>query len=188
MAEITALKSSPYSGFLRKFLLVSGIMLISGSFFSQELPRQQKPGKKMIEVLNADEGIDEVERVTGRRVTRLLRNVSLKQEDVFMTCDSAWFYPGVNQVKAYSRIHMYQGDTLHLYGDSLFYDGMTRQASVHGNVEMVDKETHLFTNAVEYDVANDIARYNTGGRITNGDNTLTSIIGIYYVAQNLFHS
>jgi lipopolysaccharide export system protein LptA len=104
-----------------------------------------------------------------------------------MTCDSAWFYPGVNQVKAYSRIHMFQGDTLHLYGDSLFYDGMTRQASVSGNVEMVDKETHLFTQAVQYDVANDIARYNTGGRITNGENTLTSIIGIYYVAQNLFN-
>jgi len=187
MAEVTALKSSSYSDLFRKIIILTGIFLISQSFFSQDLPKEQKPGKKMIEVLNADEGIDEIEKSTEKRITRLLRNVSLKQEDVYMTCDSAWFYPGVNQVKAFSRIHMYQGDTLHLYGDSLFYDGMTRQASVHGNVELVDKETHLFTQAVEYDVANDIARYNTGGRITNGDNTLTSIIGIYYVAQNLFH-
>lgn len=187
MAEIASLKIWFSSGFFRKSLLLAGIILISQSFFSQDLPRQQKPGKKMIEVLNADEGIDEIEKSTGRRVTRLLRNVSLKQEDIFMTCDSAWFYPGVNQVKAFRSIHMFQGDTLHLYGDSLFYDGTTEQASVHGNVELIDKETHLYTQAVEYDVANDIARYNTGGRITNGENTLTSIIGIYYVAQNLFH-
>jgi len=187
MAEITALKSSSYSGLFKYTVLLVGIILISRSFFSQDLPKQQKPGKRMIEVLHTDEGIDDIEKSTGRRFTRLMGNVSLKQEDVLMTCDSAWFYPGVNQIKAYSRIHMYQGDTLHLYGDTLFYDGMTKQASVQGNVELVDKETHLFTQAVEYDVANDIARYNTGGRITNGENTLTSIIGIYYVTQNLFH-
>jgi lipopolysaccharide export system protein LptA len=82
---------------------------------------------------------------------------------------------------------MQQGDTLHLRGDSLFYDGSTRTASVDGNVELIDKETHLYTRSVKYDVANKIARYNTGGKIINGENTLTSIIGIYYVSQNLFH-
>lgn len=106
MAEVTALKSSSYSNLFRKIIILTGIFLISQSFFSQDLPKEQKPGKKMIEVLNADEGIDEIEKSTEKRITRLLRNVSLKQEDVYMTCDSAWFYPGVNQVKAFSRIHM----------------------------------------------------------------------------------
>jgi lipopolysaccharide export system protein LptA len=82
---------------------------------------------------------------------------------------------------------MQQGDTLKLRGDSLFYDGTTEMASVDGNVELIDKETHLFTQSVKYDVKNKIARYNNNGRIINGDNTLTSIIGIYYVSQNLFH-
>jgi len=186
MVEITSLIPYNVYPWLKKILLVAVILLCSPDFFSQELPRQ-KPGKKMIKVLNADLGIDEIEKLTGKRVTRLLGNVSLNQEDIYMTCDSAWFYTGINQVMAYSRIHMYQGDTLHLYGDSLFYDGSSENASVDGNVELVDKETHLYTQSVKYDVANDIARYNTGGRITNGKNTLTSIIGIYYVSQNLFH-
>jgi lipopolysaccharide export system protein LptA len=82
---------------------------------------------------------------------------------------------------------MQQGDTLDLSGDSLFYDGGLQTASVDGNVELIDKETHLFTESVKYDVANEIARYNNGGKIINGENTLTSIIGIYYVSQNLFH-
>jgi lipopolysaccharide export system protein LptA len=148
---------------------------------------QQKPGKRMIEVLNADEGIDLVDPRTGKRITRLLGNVGLRHKEVYMYCDSAHFFPGANQLKAYSRIRMNQGDTLHLSGDSLFYDGITENASVDGNVELIDKETHLYTETVKYDVANEIARYNTGGRIINGQNTLTSIIGIYYVSRNLFN-
>ncbi len=105
----------------------------------------------------------------------------------YMNCDSAYFYTGYNQIKAYSRINMEQGDTLHLRGDSLFYDGSLEEASVDGNVELIDKETHLYTNSVKYDVSKKIARYNDGGRIINGENTLTSIIGIYYVTDNLFH-
>lgn len=185
MAEIASMISS-FSFSFRKILLFAGILVCSPAFFSQDLPKQ-KPGKKMIEILHADDGIDEIEKLTGKRLTRLLGNVSMKQENIFMTCDSAWFYPGINQVKAYSKIHMYQADTLHLYGDYLFYDGASETASVDGNVELIDKETHLFTESVKYDVTNKIARYNTGGRITNSDNTLTSIIGIYYVSQNLFH-
>jgi lipopolysaccharide export system protein LptA len=141
----------------------------------------------MVEVIHADEGIDEIEKLTGKKVTRLIGNNSLRHNDIFMTCDSAHFYKDYNQIKAYSRIHMQQGDTLHLSGDSLFYDGSSETASVDGNVELIDKETHLFTQSVKYDVTNKIARYNTGGKIINAENTLTSIIGIYYVSQNLFH-
>ncbi len=52
---------------------------------------------------------------------------------------------------------------------------------------MIDKETHLYTDSINYDVNNRIARYNDRGRITNEKNTLTSIIGVFFVAENLFH-
>lgn len=188
MAEIADLN---FKNSLRKFiisLLLTGLLsLLINSHLSSQDPAQPRPGKRMIEVLNADEGIDLTDPLTGTRITRLLGNVGLRHKEVYMYCDSAHFYPSLNQLKAYSRINMHQGDTLHLRGDSLFYDGTTENASVDGNVELIDKETHLFTSAVRYDVANEIARYNTGGRITNGKNTLTSIIGIYYVSQNLFN-
>ncbi|MFZ0281914.1 MAG: OstA-like protein [Bacteroidales bacterium] len=166
--------------------ILSGILIFfvsSGSFGQTSTPK----GRKMIEVIHSNEGIDEIERLTGRRLTRLLGDVSLKHNEIFMTCDSAHFYTGSNQIKAYSRINMEQGDTLRLRGDSLFYDGTTETASVDGNVELIDKETHLYTKSVKYDVANKIARYNDRGKIINGDNTLTSIIGIYYTSENLFH-
>jgi lipopolysaccharide export system protein LptA len=186
MVEITPMIFSLNSLTFRKLLLFVGFLYFSLSLFGQDVP-QPKPGKKMIEILHADNGIEETEKNTGKKLARLTGNVSMKHNDILMNCDSAWFYTKINQVKAFSRIHMQQGDTLHLSGDSLFYDGGSENASVDGNVELIDKETHLYTQSVKYDVANEIARYNTGGRITNGDNTLTSIIGIYYVSQNLFH-
>jgi lipopolysaccharide export system protein LptA len=186
MAEIASIAHLFKSFISKKILLFIGILYISAGLSGQNVP-QPKPGKRIIEILHADDLFDEIEKSTGRRLSRLLGNVSLKQEEILMTCDSAWLYTGINQVKAYSKIHMQQGDTLHLRGDSLFYDGSSRTASVDGNVELIDKETHLYTQSVKYDVSDKIARYNTGGKITNGKNTLTSIIGIYYVSQNLFH-
>ncbi len=187
MAEIESGAYPVYLNEFRKILIISGLLLLSPVLFGQNIPAQPKPGKRMIEVLHADSGIDAIEKITGKRLTRLLGNVSFKHNEIFMKCDSAHFYSGYNQMKAYSKIYMQQGDTLHLRGDSLFYDGSIEEASVDGNVELIDKETHLYTNSVKYDVSKKIAKYNDRGRIINGENTLTSIHGIYYVSENLFH-
>ncbi len=184
MVTVTISRTLPIFVTVRNILSGILIFFVSSGSFGQTSTQK---GRKMIEVIHSNEGIDEIERLTGRRLTRLLGDVSLKHNEIFMTCDSAHFYTGSNQIKAYSRINMEQGDTLRLRGDSLFYDGTTETASVDGNVELIDKETHLYTKSVKYDVANKIARYNDRGKIINGDNTLTSIIGIYYTSENLFH-
>jgi len=186
MASVTFSRNLHFTPVIRNIFSALLILFISSNSYSQDT-RTTQQGKQKIEVIHSNEGIDEIEASTGRRLTRLLGDVSLKHNEIFMTCDSAHFYTGFNQIKAYSRIYMEQGDTLRLRGDSLFYDGTTETASVDGNVELIDKESHLYTNSVKYDVANKIARYNEHGKIINGDNTLTSMIGIYYTAQNLFH-
>ena len=104
-----------------------------------------------------------------------------------MYCDSAYYYKKKNLVKAYSKVHIEQGDTLDLYGDYLYYDGESARALVTGKVELIDKDTHLYTKEIDYDTRNRIARYDKNGRITNAENVLTSIIGVYYVSDNLFH-
>jgi len=146
-------------------------------------PEKKKPRK--IEILNAD--LWEVNEKIDRDLQQLKGNVRLKHNDVYMSCDSAYYYQKKNQVRAFGRIHIEQGDTLHLFGDYLFYDGTSEFAYVQHNVKLVDRETNLFTDAVTYDFNIEVARYNNGGKIINGDNTLTSVIGIYYVAKDLFH-
>ena len=120
---------------------------------------------------------------------KLLGNVSLRDRDnnILMYCDSAYLYQKVNQVKAYSKVHINQADTINLYGDYLFYDGTEEKAFMSGNVELIDKETHLYTSSINYDVAKKVASYTDSGRITNAKNTLTSMIGIYYADQKMFH-
>jgi lipopolysaccharide export system protein LptA len=169
----------------RNILYIASILFCSLLLQSQVSPGK-KEGKKKILLKNAD--IDYIVRdKTGKDLHRLLGNVFLEHNNITMLCDSAHFSPDKNEVIAFSRVHIEQGDTLDLTGNYLFYEGKSEIAIVTGNVELIDKETHLFTDAINYDVKNEIARYNEKGRITNADNTLTSIIGVYYVADNLFH-
>ncbi len=170
---------------LRHFFYVIIVLLHSPDLLSQVEIRNS--AKKSIELEYAEIDYIERDKQTGKDIHRFVGNVRLKHNEIKMSCDSAHYSPDKNQVTAFSKIHIEQGDTLDLFGDFLFYDGKSEIAIVTGNVELIDKETHLFTDTINYDAKNNIARYNDKGRIMNGDNTLTSIIGIYYVSENLFH-
>lgn len=171
---------------IRKMLLLFVVLLVPPLLQSQET-QTKKAGKKKIELIYADIDYIMQDPVTGKDWHRFVGKVHLKHNEIIMWCDSAHYLPDINQVTAYSKIHIEQGDTLDLFGDYLFYDGKSEMANVKENVELIDKETHLYTDAIDYDVKGRIAKYNTRGRITNADNTLTSIIGVYYVSDNLFH-
>ncbi len=147
---------------------------------------QAKKVRNRIEILNADVD-DIIKDASGEEVHHMVGNIRIKHHDVLMFCDSANYSPAKQQFTAFVDVHIEQGDTLDLYGNYLFYDGVNETAFVRDSVELIDKETHLYTDAIDYDVKNKIARYNTGGRIINAENTLTSIIGVYYVSQHLFN-
>jgi lipopolysaccharide export system protein LptA len=178
----------------RKFVNVSPLrfaqsvvllLLFSINLHSQT-SQEIKTGRKSIDLKNADEDTIEKDSI-GREMHRLLGNVLFYHNNISLSCDSAHYFPEVKQIIAYKKVHIEQGDTLDLYSDYLFYDGKSETALAKGNVELIDKETHLYTDTINYDVRNRIARYDDRGRMTNADNTLTSIVGIYYVSESLFH-
>jgi len=152
---------------------------------STQLRAQDAPGRRRVEIMHSDSM--RYERIDGRTLNRLNGNVSLKHNDLFMDCDSAWYYDDTNQVLAYNNIHIWQGDTLHIRGQYLSYNGNTRKAFLTDSVILSDKEMKLYTDKIDYDVNTQVANYDTGGRILNGDNTLTSIVGIYYSSQKMLH-
>lgn len=186
MAEISFLKHIPDFSYFKHIFYALILISVSSGVFAQD-NSSQKRGKKSIELKYADYDNIKKDSKTGKDVHHLIGNVSIEHNEITMTCDSAHFSPDKNQIKAFSKVHIEQGDTLDLFGDYLFYSGITELASVDGNVELIDKETHLFTDSIDYDVKNKIAWYNYHGRITNADNTLTSIVGVYYVSDHLFH-
>lgn len=122
----------------------------------------------------------------GSELKRLIGDVELQHEDVFIYCDSAYLYEDKNLVEGYSNVHVRQGDTLHLYGDFLRYKGDIKLAEIRRNVRLVDKEMELFTEFLDYNVNEEFGFYFNGGKIYNGENTLESKLGYYYPNQKIF--
>ncbi|MCF8225760.1 MAG: hypothetical protein K9J30_07765 [Bacteroidales bacterium] len=138
-----------------------------------------------IEILNAD--IIKSDKTLGKGAQKLLGNVQFRHEEATMTCDSAYFYSDSYSMDAFSNVKFEQGDTLFLYGDRVHYEGETKIVQVRSNVKLIDKETVLRTEYLDYNRETEIAYYLNGGVITEGDNKLTSEQGHYYASTEIFH-
>ena len=93
----------------------------------------------------------------------LIGNVKLRHDSMYMYCDSALIFEKTNSVEAFSNVRMEQGDTLFIYGDYLYYDGMTQIAQLRENVKMINRNTTLLTDSLNYDRLYDLGYYFEGG-------------------------
>jgi lipopolysaccharide export system protein LptA len=118
---------------------------------------------------------------------RLWDNVIFTHEGARMYCDSAYYYPDKNSLDAYDNIYINQGDTLHLYGDFLHYDGNSRFAQVRGKkVKLEDKDNQLTTTVLDFDMKNNIGYYTNWANIIRGENKLRSRVGYYYSQNHMY--
>jgi lipopolysaccharide export system protein LptA len=104
-----------------------------------------------------------------------------------MWCDSAYTYSGTNRVDAFGNVRINQGDTLNLYAREVFYNGDISQARALQDVRLINKSTTLFTDTLDYDMAANIGYYNHNGKIVDSTNVLTSVIGKYFINDDLIH-
>jgi lipopolysaccharide export system protein LptA len=128
----------------------------------------------------------EVDASLGKDTKRLLGNVMFVHGGTIMYCDSAYFYSKRNSLDAYNHIHINQGDTVHLYGNFLHYEGNTKIAEIRGNVRLENRETILTTDALDYNIEDGVGYYTHHADIVNQDNHLQSKIGHYYTRSDLF--
>ena len=134
-------------------------------------------GQTMVYLEHSETLSFEEERLPDAQILR--GNVRFRHEDMLMFCDSAYFYEKSNSLTAFSNVRFEQGDTLHGYGDVLYYDGNTRLARFRNNVKLVHRETVLTTDSLNYDREADKAYYFTGGTIRDSINSLESVWGEY---------
>ena len=99
--------------------------------------QKQQERKTRVDLLHADKG--KVDKKTRPDVQLLLGNVKLRHDSMYMYCDSALIYEKTNSVEAFSNVRMEQGDTLFIYGDYLFYDGMSQIAQLRSNVKLINR-------------------------------------------------
>lgn len=115
-------------------------------------------------------------------------NVKFRQAGMWMYCDSAYYYPTLNSLDAFSRVRMEQGDTLFAYADKLFYNGDIRMAQLRcgpsePKVRLINRNVTLTTDSLDYDISMELGWYAYGGKIDDDVNTLTSIYGEYSPAS-----
>ncbi|MDE6207652.1 MAG: hypothetical protein K2M55_07570 [Muribaculaceae bacterium] len=133
-------------------------------------------------------------RVFLERADRLLKT----EEDSFMTvvgdvvftkdpmimhCDSAHYFVDTESMQAFGNVSMEQGDTLFVYADELNYDGLSEIATLYADtgkkVRLINRDVTLETDVFIYDLGIDLGYYDTGGKLYDPSNVLTSLKGEY---------
>lgn len=130
-----------------------------------------------MEIINAD--YLKFQEVNGKKYTRLIGNVQLKQEEIFMWCDSATLDKESNSVDAWGHIHIQQ-DTVHAYSNVLHHDGNKKFSTLTGKARITDSKMTLYTHQLFYDVKNKVAYYLDSGTVVKDSTIIASKKGYYY--------
>ena len=149
----------------------------------KEPAAQEKVDTTYVYLLNAD-FIRFSERVNPD-AQRLMGNVVFRHDSMYMYCDSALFYQDRNSFNAYHNVRVEQGDTLFMYGDSLFYDGNAKLLRVRDNVRLENKSMILLTDSLNYDRNLGLGWFFDGGTLLDEESTLISEYGQFETSTKL---
>ena len=147
---------------------------VKGANAQRKVPEEKKT---KVFLLHADEA--QADKILRPDVQVLIGNVKLRHNNMYMFCDSALIYENSNSFEAFNNVRMEQGDTLFIYGDYLYYDGMTQIAQLREHVKMINRKTTLLTDSLNYDRLYDLGYYFEGGTLMDEENVLTSDWGEY---------
>ena len=161
-------------------ILVTGILCLFGFCLLAQKPYGNQTGQPKQKskvylihsnMLRKDASSPDAQIVVG--------DVVFRHDSVYMYCDSARYYDKSSAFEAFDNVRVEQGDTLFLYGDWLFYDGMTQIAQMRKNVRMENQTTTLLTDSLNYDRVYNLGYFFDGGTMMDDQNVLSSEWGQY---------
>jgi lipopolysaccharide assembly outer membrane protein LptD (OstA) len=135
-------------------------------------------GEKTVEILSSNE-MEFIKRDEGD-LKKLTGNVILKQGDVMMYCDSAYFNDGINTVEAFGNVKVKQGDSITLYCRHLLYNGNEKLMHANQKVRLEKGRSTLLSDNLDYDLKQHKGWYVNGGKLINDSTLLISKFGYYY--------
>ena len=149
------------------------------SRITPQIPKADRYQRNKVFLENADELIADESRSTEYQVLR--GNVRFRRGDMYMFCDSAYFYDKTSSLDAFGHVHMTQADTLQVFADVLHYYGEDQVAQLRHNVRLENRSTTLLTDSLDYEITSNVGYYfNHGTIVDNKNNTeLTSEFGRY---------
>jgi len=168
--------------FFENILLILGLTFLSaGSLMGQRTPAAASSDTTKVTKINVNfSDIAEGYKDGDEEIRKLIGNVELRQDSVFLTCDTAILNLNDNAVVAIGDVVIQQGDSLNIFADSLIYDGNKKVANLYGEVILVNNEKKIFTDFLTYNLNTKAATYTNGAVLTDGNTQITSEIGYYY--------
>jgi lipopolysaccharide export system protein LptA len=166
--------------YFKKYMLLFFLLFIVGALFAQEGRRINivQGGHVMEGVYRENERYD-------RLIGDASKRVIFSQNTTTIYCDSAYLYRDKNQVEAYGNVKIVEKDTITITGNKLIYFGNTKMARMLGNVVYKDPSLTIESEAMQYDMINDLASYYQRGKLYDDVNTLTSDIGTYHTVSKM---
>lgn len=114
----------------------------------------------------------------------MVQEVEFEHQGMKMYCDSAIFNEKENRFSAYGNIHIIQQDTFHIWGDELYYEGVSRIAEMFGdNVIMKDNNITLNTTYLILERVPNTLSYTQWADIYDNQSTLRSRQATYYMNE-----
>lgn len=111
-------------------------------------------------------------------------NVKFRQGGTVMTCDSAYFYAEQDRAECFGNVRIVQGDTLYIYGDRLYYNGIRQFAKLNNGptaskVRLINRKDTLISDSLNYSFLTRTGWYDKGGELRDPTASLTSYYGQY---------
>jgi len=165
---------------LKYFLLYISIVFFNFNYYIKAQDNEK------IELISANSL--KYDKFFDKNIKRLIGDVLLKQKDIFLKCDSAYFYTDENSVDAYGSVNIYRniGAKFDVKANSLKYNGYSKEGLLVGNVRMSDDRFILYTDRLYYDGMKNIFSFNNGANIVDRENKLYSRQGTYNIDNNVF--
>jgi lipopolysaccharide export system protein LptA len=163
--------------------MVVALLIGMVSSFAQKQQQKKRPARKAkvqdtrIYLVHAD--VLHFDQFKNPDATILNGKVHFTHQGARLYCDSAYFYEASNSFEAFGNVKMYQGDTLSLVSDYAYYDGNEQMARARYNVVLKHRKTTLYTDSLDFDRIYDNAYFFEGGKMVDGNTTLTSDWGEY---------
>ncbi len=161
--------------YFKIYILLVYLLVLSGSLLAQQ-------GRK-IDIVQGGHVMEGVFR-NNQRFDRLIgdadKRVIFKQNTTTIYCDSAFLYREQNRVEAYGNVKIIEKDTITITGRKLVYEGNSKIAQMLGNAVYKDPSLTIESDAMQYDMLNNLASYSERGKLFDEVNTLTSDIGSYH--------
>ncbi|MEM9674858.1 MAG: OstA-like protein [Cyclobacteriaceae bacterium] len=142
-------------------------------------------GQGKLNIENAD-GLKGGRDDEGNNFQKLVGNVRLVQGTTRIFGDSVIRYPERNFAEVFGDIvRIEQNDTIVITGGQLRYYGDEQLAEMRDNVIYKDPTMSLYTDFLDYNLADNIAYYYEGGKLVDTTRVITSRLGSYRTATNL---